>query len=78
MSDETQRVLGISKMYENSGERWFYAGNPSPSKGGQPARITYHTEVVKNGTTCVAEIFINQAHSEEEVKKIAASVGPAK
>jgi hypothetical protein len=78
MSDETQKAVGVDKIFENTPDRWFYAAKPIPGTGGKPTLVVYHIEVAREDGTCIAQILVNQNHPEEEVKKIAASVSAVK
>jgi len=78
MSDEMQKAVGVDKMFENAADRWFYAAKPIPGTGGKPTLVVYHVDVARDDGTCIAQILVNQNHSEDEIKKIAASVSAAK
>jgi hypothetical protein len=78
MSDETQKAVGVDKMFENTADRWFYAAKPIPGTGGKPTLVVYHVDVARDDGTCIAQILVNQNHSEDEIKTIAASVSAAK
>jgi hypothetical protein len=75
MDQNTQNVLGVGKMFENTKQRVFYAGKPSTAS---PPTLSYHVEVATVGGSCVAQIDVRAAFSESEIKAIAASVSAAK
>lgn len=78
MSEETQKAVGVDKIFENTADRWFYAAKPIPGSGGKPTLVVYHIEIGRDDGTCIAQILVNQNHSEDEIKKIAASVSAVK
>lgn len=78
MSDEMQKAVGVDKIFENTADRWFYAAKPIPGAAGKPTLVVYHIEAARDDGTCIAQILVNQNHSEGEIKKIAASVSAAK
>ena len=78
MSAETQKAVGVDKMFENTGNRWFYALKPIRGTGGKPTLVVYHVEIEGDDRTCIAQILVKQDHSEEQVKKIALSVSGTK
>jgi len=73
MTDEQKRVYGADKMIENSADLWLYASKPTAQNV-----ITYHVNVPISGHVCAAELAVKVGHSEDEIKKIAATVGAAK
>jgi hypothetical protein len=73
MTDEQKRVYGADKMIENTADLWLYASKPNAQN-----IITYHVNVPISGHVCLAEITVKVGHSEDEIKKIAATVGAAK
>jgi hypothetical protein len=73
MTDEQKRVYGADKMIENSADRWLYASKPTAQNV-----ITYHVNVPISGHACAAELTVKVGYSEDEIKKIAATVGAAK
>ena len=78
MSEETQKTVGVGKMFENTAGRWFYAAKPIPGTGGKPTLLLYHVEVARDDGTCIAQILVHQNYPEEEIKRIAASVSVVK
>jgi hypothetical protein len=73
MTDAEKRELGAEKIIENSSERWLYAGKPTTQN-----IITYHVNVPGAKHVCAAELYVKVGHSEDEIKKIAATVGSSK
>jgi hypothetical protein len=78
MSESTQKAVIVDKLFENSPERWFYAAKPIPGTYGKPTLVVYHVDVARDDGECIAQILVNQNHSEDEVKRIAASVSAVK
>jgi hypothetical protein len=78
MSESTQKAVQVDKMFENSADRWFYVSKPILGTDGKPNLVVYHVDVARPDGTCVAQILVNQNHSEEEIKKIADSVAVTK
>jgi len=74
MSEETQKTVGVDKLFENTADRWFYAAKPIPGTGGKPTLVVYHVDVARDDGTCIAQILVHRNYPEEAVKKIAASV----
>lgn len=72
-----QQAIGAEKMIENTAQRTFWAGKPV-SLSGLPAVVGYHVTVPGKDGTCGAQITIPKGGSEELVKKIAATLAPAK
>lgn len=73
MTDEQKRVYGADKMIENTADLWLYTSKPTAQNV-----ITYHVNVPISGHVCAAELAVKVGHSEDEIKKIAATVGAAK
>ena len=73
MTDVEKRELGAEKIIENSSERWIYAGKPTTQNV-----ITYHVNIPGAKHVCAAELAVKVGHSEDEIKKIAATVGSSK
>jgi hypothetical protein len=73
MTDAKKRELGADKIIENSATLWLYAGKPTAQNA-----ITYHVNVPTANRACVAELAVKVGHSEDEIKKIAATVGSTK
>ena len=71
---DTLKVLGVTKVYENSATRSLYASPP----GGTPPRITYHVQVPGKINDCIAEISLSVHASEEDAKSIAATLTQVK
>jgi hypothetical protein len=80
MGQNTQNVLGVGKMFENTKEFMFYAGKPTAATASSPSVVGYHVEFFRNGVGCTAQITerASRSGSEDEAKKIAASVSSAK
>jgi hypothetical protein len=78
MSEETQKAAGVDKIFENTADRGFYAAKPIPGTGGKPTLVVYHVDLARDDGTCIAQILVNQNHSEDEIKKIAASISAAR
>ena len=76
MSDADQKALDVDKVFENSPEIWFYSSKPIAGSGGKPNLIVYHVNVVRSEGTCIAQILVNQSHSEDEIRTIALTVKP--
>ena len=74
MNDAEMHDFGVDKMIENSANRWFYATKPVVAQN----IIVYHVNVPISNHVCAAEITVKVGHSEDEIKKIAATVGAAK
>jgi hypothetical protein len=72
MTDTEKQESGADKIIENSAQRWLYAGKPTRQNV-----ITYHVNVPTSRRTCAAELAVKVGYSEDEIKKIAATVGPA-
>jgi hypothetical protein len=69
--DMTQKALMVDKMIENSSKMVFYSNKPTASDN----PITpYRAVVPGKGGTCSAIISVRKGISEEEVKKIAATL----
>jgi hypothetical protein len=73
MTDAEKRELGAEKIIENSSGRWLYASKPTSQNA-----ITYHVNVPMVKHVCAAELTVKVGHSEDEIKKIAATVGSSK
>jgi hypothetical protein len=76
MTDADQKALEVDKLYENSPDLWFYSSKPIPGAGGKPNLLVYHVNVIRDDGTCIAQILVNQSHSEDEIRKVAMSVTP--
>lgn len=76
MSDADQKALDADKVFENSPEIWFYSSKPIAGTGGKPNLIVYHVNVIRDEGTCIAQILVNQSHSEDEIRRIALTVKP--
>jgi hypothetical protein len=69
-----QKVLNIETVFENSPQRVFYvakAGDPSGS-------LLYHVEAPGRTKVCIAEISTSASYSQDEVKRIAATLAAVK
>jgi hypothetical protein len=77
MSDADQKALEVDKLFENLPDFWFYSSKPIPGAGGKPNLMVYHVNAIRDAGTCIAQILVNQAHPEDEVRKIALSVKAA-
>jgi hypothetical protein len=77
MSDADQKALEVDKIFENSPDLWFYSSKPIAGAGGKPNLIVYHVNVIREEGTCIAQILVNQSHSEDEIRRIALTVKPA-
>jgi hypothetical protein len=77
MSDETVRAAATGKMFENSANRWFYTSK-TPAQKGLPELTVYHVNVPISNHSCLAELTVKTGYSEDEMKKIADTVGAAK
>jgi hypothetical protein len=74
MTDAEKHEFAVDKMIENSANRWLYATKPVPAQN----VIAYHVNVPISNHVCAAVITVKVGHSEDEIKKIAATVGAAK
>jgi hypothetical protein len=74
MGEGAQQAMGIGKMFDNSHERLFYAGKPTPAKGNSPSTLSYHVDVARKGVVCTAQIDVPASYPEDDVKTIAASI----
>jgi hypothetical protein len=61
------------RMLENTEKRVFYILKSTPTPGAKPS-TTYQVSVPGDGFHCVAQLIVQPSHSEDEVKKIAASL----
>ena len=77
MSDADQKALDVDKIFENSPDLWFYTSKPIAGTDGKPSLTLYHVNVIREVGTCIAQILVNQSHSEDEIRKIAATVKPS-
>ncbi len=73
MTDAEKRERGADKIIENSAVRWLYTSKPTAQ-----STITYHVNVPTAKRVCAAELTVKVGHSEDEIKQIAATVGPTK
>jgi hypothetical protein len=78
MNDDVQRVLGVDKLFENTPQRVFWSAKPASYPKGAPPVIGYHVTVPGKGGTCVGQINARQDYPEDQVRKIAVTVSPAK
>jgi hypothetical protein len=78
MSDADQKALDVDRVFENSPEIWFYSSKPIAGAGGKPNLIVYHVNVIREEGTCIAQILVNQSHSEDEIRRIALTVKPTR
>lgn len=76
MSEADQKALDVDKIFENSPDLWFYSSKPIAGSDGKPSLTLYHVNIIREAGTCIAQILVNQSHPEDEIRKIAASVGP--
>jgi hypothetical protein len=77
MMDSVAKMMHIEKLVDNTSSRLFYQN--APTKGHDGKQITGWVVKVPNGTgNCSAEITVVPSGSEDLVKKIAATIGPAK
>jgi hypothetical protein len=76
MSEADQKALDADKVFENSPGLWFYASKPISGAGGKPNLIVYHVNAIRDDGTCLAQILVNETHSEDEIRRIAVSVKP--
>jgi hypothetical protein len=74
MTDAEKHEFAVDKMIENSAARWFYTTKPVPAQN----VIAYHVNVPISNHVCAAVITVKVGHFEDEIKKIAATVGAAK
>jgi len=74
MTGTEQKALEVDKLFENLPEFWFYSSKPITGVGGKPNLIVYHVNAVRDGGTCMAQILVNESHSEDEIRRIAVSV----
>jgi hypothetical protein len=72
MTDVEKQQFRVDRMIENTADRWLYATKPADNF------IAYHVNVPISGHVCAAIITVKIGHSEDEIKKIAATVGAAK
>ena len=78
MSEDTVTHVGADKIFENTTQRFFFVRKPVAMNDGKSFLVNYHVEVPGNGIECIAEINVKQGYSEDEVKKIAATLAPVK
>jgi hypothetical protein len=76
MSDADQKAMDVDRIFENSPDLWFYSSKPIAGTAGKPNLTLYHVNITREEGTCIAQILVNQSHSEDEIRKIAASVKP--
>jgi hypothetical protein len=74
MTDAEKHQFAVDRIIEDSAKRWLYITKPVPSQ----KIIAYHVNVPIAGHVCAAILTVKADHSEEEIKKIADSVGAAK
>jgi hypothetical protein len=74
MTDAEKHEFTVDKIIENSVDRWLYATKPVPAQN----LIAYHVNVPISGHVCAAIVTVKVGHSEDEIKKIAATVGAAR
>jgi hypothetical protein len=77
MSEADQKALDVDKIFENSPDLWFYSSKTIAGTDGKPSLTLYHVNIIREAGTCIAQILVNQSHSEDEIRKIAASVKPS-
>jgi hypothetical protein len=75
MNEMAQKALMIDKMIDNTPARVFFASQPT--KSAQPL-TPYTAHVPGNGGICAAMIAVRPGIAEDMVKKIVATLGPAK
>ena len=77
LMDAVAKAMGIDRLIDNTAQRMFYVNKPLTGKDGRT--ITAWTIKVPRGTgNCFATITVVPGGSEDLVKKIAATIGPAK
>jgi hypothetical protein len=77
LSEEDQKTVApIDTLFENTAQRHFWVNKPVAPSAGQPTLVFYHVEAAGQGHRCVAEFSAKPGHSVE-IKKLAATVGPA-
>jgi hypothetical protein len=69
-SPETQKMVA-DKMLENTEKRVFYILKSAPTA--KPS-TTYQVSVPGDGFHCTAQLIVQPSHSEDEVKRIAATL----
>jgi hypothetical protein len=75
--DSVAKMMHIEKLVDNTPSRLLYQN--APTKGHDGNQITGWVVKVPNGTgNCSAEITVVPGGQEDLVKKIAATIGPAK
>lgn len=74
MTDAEKHQFAVDRIIEDSASRWLYVTKQVPSQ----KTIAYHVNVPIAGHVCAAILTVKADHSEEEIKKIADSVGAAK
>jgi hypothetical protein len=74
MAEADKQNFGVDRIIEDSADRWFYTTKPATAQN----TITYHVNVAISGHVCAAELAVKVGHSEDELKKIAATVAAAK
>ncbi|MBZ5688052.1 MAG: hypothetical protein LAP86_23810 [Acidobacteriia bacterium] len=71
-SPETQKMYA-QKMLENSAKRVFYVMKSTPTPGAK-AYTTYMVSVPGDGFHCTAQLVVQPSYTEDEVKKIVATL----
>jgi hypothetical protein len=71
-SPETQKMVS-DKMLENTEKRVFYILKSTSTPAAKPS-TTYQVSVPGDGFHCTAQLIVQPSHSEDEVKKIAATL----
>ena len=69
-SQGEMKVLNIDKVFQNSAQRVFYSANT----GATPPSLIYHVEVPGRTKVCIAQISTTPSFSQDEVKRIAATL----
>jgi len=72
--EETLKMLGVEKVFENSDKRSFFVTKPK----GTPALVNYHVEAPGRANACIAQVTATPSYSPEEIKAIALSLSVAK
>lgn len=77
LNETVAKMMNIDKLVENTSQRLFYAEKQGKVKDGR--MMTGWTVKVPRGTgNCFATITVVPGGQEDVVKKIAATIGPAK
>jgi hypothetical protein len=77
INEAVGKMMNIDKFVDNTDQRVFYVAKPNKVKDGRT--VTAWTVKVPRGTgNCFATITVVPGGQEELVKRIAATIGPAK